>query len=78
MSPQLSPLLRELEQRALAYPDDLSALLSDCHTTYFSARKTLLVGRLQEDIRKLDPAKTELVELVCSLDLVGMFACTLT
>ncbi|KAG2074742.1 Sec34-domain-containing protein [Suillus decipiens] len=60
---QLSPLLSELERRAEAHPDDLSALLSECHSAYFAARKNLLVGRLMEEIRGLDPAHTELVEL---------------
>ncbi|KAG1812095.1 Sec34-like family-domain-containing protein [Suillus subaureus] len=60
---QLSPLLSELERRAEAHPEDLSALLSECHYAYFAARKGLLVGRLMEEIRGLDPAHTELVEL---------------
>ena len=37
---------------------------SKCHAAYFSARKGLLVPRLVEEIRGLDPARTELVELV--------------
>lgn len=64
VTPQLAPLLNELERRVLAHPEELSALLSECHSAYFSARKTLLVGRLMEEIRGLDPAHTELVELV--------------
>lgn len=62
--PQLTPLLNELERRVSAHPEELSALLSECHSAYFSARKTLLVGRLMEEIRGLDPMHTELVELV--------------
>ena len=64
MSSQLAPLLGELERRAKIHPDELSALLSECHSAYFSARKSLLVGRLTEEIKGLDPARTELVELV--------------
>ncbi|OSD04130.1 Sec34-domain-containing protein [Trametes coccinea BRFM310] len=60
---QLAPLLAELERRAQAHPDDLSALLAECHTAYFSARKSLLISRLMEEIKGLDPARTELVEL---------------
>ncbi|KAH7911024.1 Sec34-like family-domain-containing protein [Hygrophoropsis aurantiaca] len=60
---QLAPLLGELERRAEAHPEELSALLSECHTAYISARKGLLVGRLMEEIRGLDPSHTELVEL---------------
>lgn len=65
VSGQLAPLLAELERRAAAHPDELSALLSECHAAYFVARKGLLVPRLIEEIKGLDPARTELVELVC-------------
>lgn len=64
VSGPLAPLLAELERRAQAHPEELSALLSECHTAYFSARKSLLVSRLMEEIKGLDPARTELVELV--------------
>lgn len=64
VSSQLAPLLGELERRAAAHPDDLSALLAECHAAYFTARKGLLVPRLMEEIKGLDPARTELVELV--------------
>lgn len=64
VSGPLAPLLAELERRAQAHPDELSALLAECHVAYFSARRTLLVGRLMEEIKGLDPARTELVELV--------------
>ena len=64
VSNQLAPLLAELERRAAAHPDELSALLAECHAAYFAARKGLLVPRLIEEIKGLDPARTELVELV--------------
>ncbi|KAH9993581.1 Sec34-like family-domain-containing protein [Russula vinacea] len=60
---QLAPLLAEFERRARAHPDELGALLSECHAAYFGARKSLLVVRLTEQIRGLDPTRTELVEL---------------
>ncbi|KAF8267658.1 Sec34-like family-domain-containing protein [Lactarius quietus] len=63
VSGQVSPLLGELERRARSHPDELGALLSECHAAYFSARKNLLVSRLTEQIRGLDPTRTELVEL---------------
>ncbi|KAJ7731297.1 Sec34-like family-domain-containing protein [Mycena maculata] len=63
VSAQLAPLLGELERRAQAHPAELSALLTECHTAYFSVRKALLVGRLTEEIKGLDPTRTELVEL---------------
>lgn len=61
---QLAPLLGELERRARTHPEELGALLSECHAAYFGARKSLLVVRLTEQIRGLDPTRTELVELV--------------
>lgn len=64
VSAPLSPLLGELERRANAHPEELSALLAECHAAYFGARKGLLIGRLMEEIRGLDPGRTELVELV--------------
>lgn len=64
VSAQLAPLLGELERRGQVHPDDLSALLTECHTAYFSSRKALLIGRLMEEIKGLDPTRTELVELV--------------
>ncbi|KAG9220431.1 hypothetical protein CCMSSC00406_0003887 [Pleurotus cornucopiae] len=63
VSTQVAPLIGELERRAEAHPAELSTLLSECHAAYFSTRKTLLVGRVVEEIRGLDPARTELVEL---------------
>ncbi|THH08771.1 hypothetical protein EW146_g8889 [Bondarzewia mesenterica] len=63
VSAQVAPLLGELERRARAHPNELEALLAECHAAYFSARKGLLVGRLTEEIRGLDPTHTELVEL---------------
>ncbi|GJE92841.1 Sec34 domain-containing protein [Phanerochaete sordida] len=63
VSSQLAPLLAELERRATAHPEELSSLLSECHSAYFAARKGLLVPRLVEEIKGLDPTRTELVEL---------------
>ncbi|EIN11167.1 Sec34-domain-containing protein [Punctularia strigosozonata HHB-11173 SS5] len=57
------PLLNELERRAAAHPETLSGLLDDCHQAYFTARRRLLIDRLTEEIRGLDPSRTELVEL---------------
>ncbi|KAF5381998.1 hypothetical protein D9615_004200 [Tricholomella constricta] len=63
VSSQLLPLLSELERRARSHPHELSALLEECHDAYFSARKSLLVGRITEEIKGFDPTRTELVEL---------------
>lgn len=64
VSSQLAPLLGEFERRVQTHPDELSALLAECHTAYFVARKSLLVNRLINEIKGLDPTRTELVELV--------------
>lgn len=61
---KVAPLVRELERRARKYPDDLGSLLAECHSAYFSVRKALLVPKVLEEIRGLDPARSELVELV--------------
>ncbi|KAF8513130.1 Sec34-like family-domain-containing protein [Hysterangium stoloniferum] len=60
---QVAPLLAELERRAKVHPDELASLLAECHAAYLGARKSLLIGRLMEDIKGLDPAHSELVEL---------------
>ncbi|KAG8770420.1 Golgi transport complex subunit 3 [Ceratobasidium sp. 428] len=61
--PSLSPLIMELENRALAHTDQLESLLSECHATYFSVRRRLLVPRVMEEIRGLQPGQSELIEL---------------
>ncbi|KIJ49534.1 hypothetical protein M422DRAFT_160832 [Sphaerobolus stellatus SS14] len=63
---QVAPLLAELERRAELHPDEISSLLTECHTAYLSTRKSLLTARLIEDIKGLDPAHSELVELTRS------------
>jgi len=64
VSRQLAPLLSELERRATAHPEELAALLNECHASYFATRKALVTTKLMEEIRGLDPARSELVELV--------------
>ena len=64
VSSQLAPLLSKFERRAQTHTDELSALLAECHTAYFTARKSLLVNQLINEIKGLDPTRTELVELV--------------
>ena len=66
VSTKLAVILRELERRVSDYPDELGSLLSECHSAYFSVRRSLLLPRIVEEIKGLDPAKSELVELVCS------------
>ncbi|QRW21538.1 conserved oligomeric Golgi complex subunit 3 [Rhizoctonia solani] len=61
--PSISPLVMELENRAISHPDQLESLLSECHTAYFSVRRALLVPRVTEEIRGLQPGQSELIEL---------------
>jgi conserved oligomeric Golgi complex subunit 3 len=68
VSQQVLPLLSELERRARAHPQELSALLSECHSAYFTARKSLITARIMEEIKGLDPSRSELVELVSISD----------
>jgi hypothetical protein len=64
VSSQLAPLIAELERRARPHPEELSVLLSECHDAYFTARRSLLLSQVMQEIKGLDPARTELVELV--------------
>ena len=64
MAGPTAPLLAELERRVMEHPDELASLLSECHTTYFSSRKSLIVGKLSAEVKMLDPANSNLVELV--------------
>ena len=64
MAGPAAPLLAELERRVMENPDELASLLAECHTTYFSSRKSLIAGRLSAEIKMLDPANSNLVELV--------------
>ncbi|KAG9011516.1 Golgi transport complex subunit 3 [Tulasnella sp. 427] len=49
----LRPIITELETRAAKRPDDLSALLNECHAAYFSSRKQLITSRLIEEIQRI-------------------------
>lgn len=61
---QVSPLLSEMERRASSYPDELFSLLSECHIAYLTARRTLLGPQITHEIKGMDPAQSELIELV--------------
>ncbi len=64
VSAQVSPLLSEMEGRASSYPDELLSLLAELHTTYLTARRTLLGPQIAREVKGMDPAHSELVELV--------------
>lgn len=46
---------------------DSQALLEECHAAYCSARRSLMTGKVMNDIRGLDPTRSELVDLVVVL-----------
>jgi len=64
VSAQVSPLLSEMERRASSYPDELLSLLAECHTAYVTARRTLLGPQIAHEVKGMDPAHSELIELV--------------
>jgi len=64
VSAQVSPLLSEMERRASSYPDELFSLLAECHTAYLTARRTLLGPQIAHEVKGMDPAHGDLVELV--------------
>ena len=64
VSTQLAPLLAEFERRAHTHPEELMNLLTECHNAYFAARRGLLISKITEEVRGLDPAGSDLVELV--------------
>ncbi|KZV93433.1 Sec34-domain-containing protein [Exidia glandulosa HHB12029] len=66
VSNQLAPLLAEFERRAHAHPDELMALLTECHNAYFAARRSLLIAKITEEVKGLDPVGADLVELTRS------------
>lgn len=63
LSSSLRPLLAELEQRIGASKDELPQILADCHTAYVSVRQALMGPRVAEEIARLDPMHSELVDL---------------
>ncbi|GJJ06414.1 hypothetical protein Clacol_000605 [Clathrus columnatus] len=64
ISDKIAPLLAELERRAEKYSGELGSLLVECHSAYFSSRKSLLFPRVTGDIKGLEPKNSDLVELV--------------
>jgi len=64
VSTKVAPFLSELERRVRSYPDELNALLAECHYAYFLMCKILLVPSVTEEIQGLDPGRSDLVELM--------------
>jgi hypothetical protein len=64
LSQSVRPLVAELEHRASVNPDELRALLSECHSAYISTRQSLLGARVSDEVGRLDPRGSDLVDLV--------------
>ncbi|GAA5916133.1 hypothetical protein JCM5296_007314 [Sporobolomyces johnsonii] len=62
-STSLRILLVELEKRAELDPNEYEALRSECYQTWFTARVALLGSGLAEEVRRMDPAGSELIKL---------------
>ena len=60
----MAPLIAELERRVKSHENDLASLLAECHISYCNARKSLLAGMVAEEIRGLDPSRSDLIALV--------------
>ncbi|CAK9781075.1 Sec34-domain-containing protein [Cutaneotrichosporon oleaginosum] len=63
LSASLRPLIAELEQRISTSKDELPQILADCHAAYVSVRQALMGARVAEEIARLDPMHSELVDL---------------
>lgn len=64
LSIALRPLLAELEHRVKITPNELSALLNECHTAWLSTRQQLMGGRVSDEVGRMDPSVSDLVDLV--------------
>jgi hypothetical protein len=65
LSQSVRPLVAELEHRSSVNPDELRALLTECHSAYISTRQSLLGARVSDEVGRLDPRNSDLVDLVC-------------
>ncbi|ORY35518.1 Sec34-like family-domain-containing protein [Naematelia encephala] len=63
LSPTLQPLLAELEHRVALTPDELTSLLNECHSAWMSTRQSLIGGRVAEEVIRMDPTASDLVDL---------------
>lgn len=64
LSTSVRPLIAELEHRVTINPNELHSLLSECHTAYLGTRSSLMAARVSEEVAKLDPRGSDLVDLV--------------
>ncbi|KAK4049565.1 Golgi transport complex subunit 3 [Microbotryomycetes sp. JL201] len=59
----LKILVAELEKRAKVEPGEYGALLNECYGAWFGSRSALLSASLIEEVRRMDPANSELIKL---------------
>jgi hypothetical protein len=64
LSASVRPLLAELENRVQATPEELTSLLAECHASWISARQSLLGSRVAEEIGRMNPGRSDLIDLV--------------
>lgn len=57
-------LIFELEKRSRTESAEYDSLLSECYTTWFTARQALLSASLAEEVRRMDPVNSDLIKLV--------------
>lgn len=65
----LRPLLSELELRAKNNKEELGTLLDDCHHAWIGVRRHLINPAVEKEIKRMDPTKMPLVDLVSSSSL---------
>ncbi|WVR00004.1 hypothetical protein IAU59_007146 [Kwoniella sp. CBS 9459] len=66
LSGPVRPLIAELEARVSHNPDELTPLLTECHTAWMQTRQSLLGGRVAEEVAGMDPLGSDLVDLTRS------------
>lgn len=54
----------------MSNPNELHSLLAECHTAYLSTRTGLLGSRVADEVGKLDPRGSDLVDLVSASAIV--------
>lgn len=68
LSAGLRPLLAELEHRVRTTPNELSALLGECHSAWVSTRQALLGNRVNNEVARMEPMTSDLVDLVRAIE----------
>jgi hypothetical protein len=56
-------------------PDDLASLLAECHSAWMTARQSLMGGRVSDEVSRMDPGRSDLVDLVSYLVSSMIFLC---